>query len=148
MRAAGLLAVLLFALVVLAAGLVAMLVASTPPPIAARALATAPAPRLDDLPRAEGWPESCVVSGREELAGPEDLELDAQGRLYTGLHDGRIVRLTPNADGSLRSETVARAAGRPNGVTSEPDGGLPCPTTTANPASGSTAKAGWRSSPG
>lgn len=114
----------LLALVALLAGLVLALVASTTSPIDARALATVPAPQLDDLPQADGWPDTCVVSGRDELAGAEDLELDAQGRLYTGLHDGRIVRLTPQEDGSLRSETLATASGRPNGVTAEPEGCL------------------------
>jgi sugar lactone lactonase YvrE len=65
-----------------------------------------------------------VASGRNAWTGPEDLESDGQGRLYAGLHDGRVVRLVPQPDGSLRGETLARAAGRPNGVTAEPDGGL------------------------
>lgn len=113
------------ALVVLSvAGLLVALVATTPSPIAARAFAASPAPRLDELPRAERWEASCVVSGDEELVGPEDLDRDAAGRLYTGLHDGRIVRLAPRPDGSLGVELLARAAGRPNGVTAEPDGGV------------------------
>ncbi|HSJ97397.1 MAG TPA: SMP-30/gluconolactonase/LRE family protein [Myxococcota bacterium] len=124
MRLLRSLAAVFVVLLALAGVVVGVLVASTPSPIAARALAMGPAPRLDELPRVEGWSASCVVSGRDDLVGPEDLERDPWGRLYTGLHDGRIVRLLPQRDGSLRSETVARAAGRPNGVTADPDGSL------------------------
>lgn len=45
-------------------------------------------------------------------AGPEHIAVDAWGTLYTGLADGRIVRVTP--EGEVR--TVTNTGGRPLGV--------------------------------
>ena len=45
--------------------------------------------------------------------GPEDVVLDPEGRVHTGLEDGRIVRLDPS-DGAV--VTVARVPGRPLGL--------------------------------
>jgi sugar lactone lactonase YvrE len=49
------------------------------------------------------------VGGR----GPEDVLVDERGRVYTGLDDGRIVRI---AGGGAPPETVARVPGRPLGL--------------------------------
>jgi sugar lactone lactonase YvrE len=53
--------------------------------------------------------------------GPEDVALDAQGRIYTGLDDGRIMRL--QADGT-RPEVFADTDGRPLGLAFDPNGNL------------------------
>jgi sugar lactone lactonase YvrE len=53
--------------------------------------------------------------------GPEDVVVDAEGRLLTGLYDGRIVRVDPATGGT---ETVATASGRPLGLEALPDGRL------------------------
>ncbi|TYP90360.1 SMP-30/gluconolactonase/LRE family protein [Blastococcus xanthinilyticus] len=53
--------------------------------------------------------------------GPEDVVVDGSGRVYTGLADGRIVRLAGPA-GPV--ETVARVPGRPLGVELLGDGEL------------------------
>lgn len=53
--------------------------------------------------------------------GPEDLAFDAQGRIYSGLHAGRIVRL--RVDGSELA-TFARTGGRPLGLRFERQGNL------------------------
>ncbi|SDY82326.1 Strictosidine synthase [Amycolatopsis xylanica] len=45
--------------------------------------------------------------------GPEDVVVDAEGQVYTGLADGRILRLSP--DGS-RIEKIAHTGGRPLGL--------------------------------
>jgi sugar lactone lactonase YvrE len=45
--------------------------------------------------------------------GPEDVVVDADGRVYTGFDDGRIVRVSHGGD---RIETVARVPGRPLGL--------------------------------
>jgi sugar lactone lactonase YvrE len=45
--------------------------------------------------------------------GPEDVVVDAAGRVLTGLADGRIVRIGPGTGGV---ETVARVPGRPLGL--------------------------------
>jgi sugar lactone lactonase YvrE len=53
--------------------------------------------------------------------GPEDVVVDASGRVLAGLADGRIVRVSP--DGG-RVETVADTGGRPLGLRLHPDGSL------------------------
>jgi sugar lactone lactonase YvrE len=45
--------------------------------------------------------------------GPEDVAIDRQGRIYTGVEDGTIVRLAPNGSGA---ETFATTGGRPLGL--------------------------------
>jgi sugar lactone lactonase YvrE len=52
---------------------------------------------------------------------PEDVALDAQGRIYTGLDDGRIMRL--QADGS-RPEVFSNTHGRPLGLAFDANGNL------------------------
>ncbi|WP_020666626.1 SMP-30/gluconolactonase/LRE family protein [Amycolatopsis nigrescens] len=44
--------------------------------------------------------------------GPEDVVVDEGGRIYTGLADGRILRISPAGD---RIETIADTGGRPLG---------------------------------
>jgi sugar lactone lactonase YvrE len=53
--------------------------------------------------------------------GPEDILIDAEGRVVTGLEDGRIVRL-PADGGSV--EVLADTGGRPLGIEELPDGAL------------------------
>src|SRR6185369_5219821 len=53
--------------------------------------------------------------------GPEDVTLDAEGRVYTGLDDGRIMRL--QADGT-KPETFSNTHGRPLGLAFDPGGNL------------------------
>ena len=45
--------------------------------------------------------------------GPEDVVLDAQGRIYTGVDDGRILRYTSDGSGTV---TIADTGGRPLGL--------------------------------
>lgn len=47
--------------------------------------------------------------------GPEDVRLDSQGRVLTGLEDGRIVRVTIG-DTTHEVETLAHTEGRPLGM--------------------------------
>jgi sugar lactone lactonase YvrE len=53
--------------------------------------------------------------------GTEDVVVDDNGHLYTGVKDGRILRLT--ADGR-RLDTIADTGGRPLGIELYPDGRL------------------------
>ena len=53
--------------------------------------------------------------------GPEDVALDGDGRIYTGLDDGRIMRL--QADGT-RPELFANTGGRPLGLAFDRNGNL------------------------
>jgi sugar lactone lactonase YvrE len=61
--------------------------------------------------------------GRVEIngTGPEDVAVDAEGRVITGVADGRILRVT--ADGG-RIEQIADTGGRPLGVELAADGRL------------------------
>lgn len=49
--------------------------------------------------------------------GPEDVRLDSQGRILTGLVDGRVLRVTLIDDGTSTVETLADTGGRPLGIT-------------------------------
>ena len=53
--------------------------------------------------------------------GPEDVALDAEGHIYTGLDDGRIMRL--QADGT-KPEVFSNTHGRPLGLAFDPGGNL------------------------
>ena len=57
--------------------------------------------------------------------GPEDVTFDAEGRLYTGLEDGRVVRTVDPVDGDTveaETETVATVTGRPHALAFDGDG--------------------------
>ncbi|HEX6240566.1 MAG TPA: SMP-30/gluconolactonase/LRE family protein, partial [Polyangiales bacterium] len=53
--------------------------------------------------------------------GPEDVVFDAEGRMLTGLEDGRILRISQDGQ---RIETLANTQGRPLGLEFLPDGRL------------------------
>ncbi len=53
--------------------------------------------------------------------GPEDIAVDAQGRIYGGMEDGRILRF--QADGS-QPELFADTGGRPLGLHFDAAGNL------------------------
>lgn len=91
------------------------------PPI--RAVAWEPPPARP-LP-AEAWRED-PFAALERLPlpgghGPESIVAGPEGRLYTGLKDGRIVRFRP--DGSAM-EVYAETGGRPNGMAFDARGRL------------------------
>ncbi|GLZ37814.1 SMP-30/gluconolactonase/LRE family protein [Actinokineospora sp. NBRC 105648] len=77
------------------------------------------APRPGRKPAGNTLPELTVraVNGK----GAEDVLVDANGHIYTGVDDGRILRLT--ADGR-RLDTIADTGGRPLGLEHHPDGRL------------------------
>ena len=81
-----------------------------------------PSPSLASGPYArnellKGIERIAPVSGK----GPEALAFDAQGRVYAGLEDGRIVRF--EADGSGLG-LLANTGGRPLGLGMHPDGSV------------------------
>lgn len=51
--------------------------------------------------------------------GPEDVEVDEQGRLYTGYEDGRVVRFEPD---NPQPHLLARTGGRPLGLALDAEG--------------------------
>lgn len=55
-----------------------------------------------------------------KISGPEDVDVDAEGRVYAGLEDGRIVRVL--ADGTV--EDFANTGGRPLGLAFDAGGRL------------------------
>ena len=57
---------------------------------------------------------------RGEIYGPEDVDVDAEGRLYAALEDGRVVRIGP--DGTV--EDWLNTGGRPLGIDFDPAGNL------------------------
>lgn len=61
--------------------------------------------------------EVFCVPGR----GPEDAAVDAAGNVYTGIADGRILRISPDGQ---RIDTLADTQGRPLGVEIDPHGDL------------------------
>ncbi|GAA1457011.1 alpha/beta fold hydrolase [Williamsia maris] len=72
-------------------------------------------------PERAGRPESALpLTGfrRVELPGrgPEDVRLDAEGRILTGVEDGRILRVTLRDDATPTIETIADTGGRPLGI--------------------------------
>lgn len=85
-------------------------VAWTPPPPPARAGVFHPNARLARVERL----------GAGVADGPEATAIDAEGRLYTGTRDGRILRL--DRDGAFHE--LARTGGRPLGMVLAADGSL------------------------
>jgi len=61
--------------------------------------------------------ELLPIGGR----GPEDVIFDGQGRLYSGLEDGRILRMTPDG---RQIETILNTGGRPLGLAIDAGGNL------------------------
>lgn len=75
-------------------------------------------PPVDELPPLSSPPVTVVpIPGH----APEDVVVDAAGRLYTGVDDGRILRLTP--DGG-EPAVIANTGGRPLGLAVARDGRL------------------------
>jgi len=62
--------------------------------------------------------------GAGRLHGPEDVDVDRDGRIYAGTDDGRIVRITIGDNGEERLETFARTGGRPLGLHFDREGNL------------------------
>jgi sugar lactone lactonase YvrE len=75
-------------------------------------------PPIDPLPDLPARPVTVLPLPGD---GPEDIVVDAEGRLWTGLIDGRIVRIS--ADG-VEQTVVANTGGRPLGLHVARDGRL------------------------
>ncbi len=79
---------------------------------------TPPAMTGDFQPNEKLQQAEILAAGK--IDGPEDVDVDAQGRVYGGTKDGRIVRLLP--DGTV--EDFATTGGRPLGLDFDPQGNL------------------------
>ncbi len=60
--------------------------------------------------------ERASLLGKGKLAGPEDVAIDGEGRIYAGTDDGRILRITLDLIGNETIETFAVTGGRPLGL--------------------------------
>jgi sugar lactone lactonase YvrE len=99
-----------------------------PVPISPVAWTPPPAPTLSGQ-----YQQNSLLSSTERLSlgtgtpspgagfAPEDVALDAEGRIYSGLDDGRIMRL--QADGT-RPQVFANTHGRPLGLAFDANGNL------------------------
>jgi sugar lactone lactonase YvrE len=83
-----------------------------PVPVEPQAWTPPPAPQLAGVYAVNSALAAAERIGTGVGAGPETISIDAQGRIYAGYEDGRIVRFA--ADGS-RPETFAQTGGRPLG---------------------------------
>lgn len=94
-----------------------------PTPIEPRAWTPTEDPGLEAGPYADSAGRltgaTLIEAGGGE--GPEDFALGPDGALYTGLEDGRIMRLPPGGDAL---EPFAETGGRPLGLDFGPDGVL------------------------
>jgi len=111
----------LFRAVLLVLALLALYLLLWPVPISPSAWTPPQAPDLTGP-----YAQNSRLAGIERLdAGggfaPEDVALDAQGRIYGGAEDGRIIRLRP--DGT-HAEVFANTGGRPLGLIFDQAGNL------------------------
>jgi sugar lactone lactonase YvrE len=114
--------------VAVAFAIVALYLLLWPVPISPVAWTPPPAPTLTGQ-----YQQNSLLSSTEHLSlgtgtpspgagfAPEDVALDAEGRIYSGLDDGRIMRL--QADGT-RPEVFANTHGRPLGLAFDSNGYL------------------------
>jgi sugar lactone lactonase YvrE len=64
--------------------------------------------------------KSATLLAQGQITGPEDISVDGQGRIVTGVSDGRILRL--EADGALTE--LGRTGGHPLGLKFDAQGSL------------------------
>lgn len=110
---------LLFVILLIAAAIAYLLL--WPVPIAPAAWTPPLAPSLTGV-----YQQNDRLAGTERLSlgtgfAPEDVAIDAENRIYTGMDDGRIMRLQP--DGT-RPEVFAETHGRPLGMKFDKSGQL------------------------
>ena len=91
----------------------------TPSPIDPLAWDAPQAPLLSGVLEPNDSLMKAELLGRGQLHGPEDTAVDSQGRVYAGLHDGRIVRIEGE-----QVETFVDTGGRPLGMDFDAKGKL------------------------
>ncbi|MDX1994612.1 MAG: SMP-30/gluconolactonase/LRE family protein [bacterium] len=111
----GLLAALLLALVIFVL---------LPSPIQAVAWTPPTAPELTGVLAPNDALRDGVLIAPETLFRPEDVTFDTEGRLYTGLGDGRIMRITDPAGANPQIETFVDTEGYPLDMRFDGDGNL------------------------
>ena len=91
-----------------------------PSPIDPAAYTTTPPPPWTGPLAQNELLRSAVRLAQGKVAGPEDVAVDDQGRIYGGCADGRIARILPDG----RVETFAQTGGRPLGMEFDAEGDL------------------------
>lgn len=109
----------IIAIVILLAAVTYLLVAPTP--VDPEAWSAPPAPPLTGAFARNAALGSAEWIARGALAGPEASAIDATGRIFSGLADGRVVRIDPER-GAV--ETLANTGGRPLGMAFDANGNL------------------------
>ncbi len=89
------------------------------PTLDAEAWSPADAPPFAGATAANTALQNATLLAQGQLHGPEDIAIDAEGRVHAGLHDGRIVRIDGNA-----VVTLADTGGRPLGMKFDAEGRL------------------------
>ncbi len=84
-----------------------------PVPVDPVAWIAPPAPAYEGVFAPNTYLEAADVLALPDGHGPEDVAVDSLGRIWAGLQDGRIVRLSPDG---RQMETVANTGGRPLGL--------------------------------
>jgi sugar lactone lactonase YvrE len=110
----------ILALMLLLIGGFALWLAITPSPIQPLAWQAPAAPQMTGVLEPNDTLMKAELLARGQIHGPEDSAVDAQGLLYTGLHDGRVVRIY--GDGEI--EAFADTQGRPLGMDFDAKGNL------------------------
>jgi len=106
-----------------AIALLMLYLAFWPAPIDPISYEPPPAPPLTGPVEPNEKLQSSVILFARQLDGPEDIEIDADGRIYAGTADGHVMLATPHgADYDLVS--FADTEGRPVGLALAPDGNL------------------------
>lgn len=109
----------LASLLVLLIAAAAVYLAITPSPIDPVAWNPPPAPPMTGVLEPNDTLMKAELLGLGQVKGPEDTAVDAQGRVYAGLDDGRVVRLD---NGQV--STFAETGGRPLGMDFDAQGNL------------------------
>ncbi len=90
-------------------------------PVAIDPVAWTPQPAPEGAPYQHNEALRGIQRIGRELDGPEGIAFDAQGQLYAGLHDGRLLRFSPDLS---TCALVDHTGGRPLGLVAAADGGL------------------------
>jgi sugar lactone lactonase YvrE len=91
-----------------------------PAPIDAVPYAPPPRPPLEGPLEPNDRLASAEYIAVGKVLGPEDIELDDEGHVFTGTADGRVVRIDP--DGTVA--TIVETGGRPVGIDRDASGNL------------------------
>ena len=78
------------------------------------------APKMEGALRKNSALSGVQLLAKGKLNGPEDIAVDNDGTVYTGLEDGRIVKISPEGD----VKSFAETGGRPLGLQWGPRGDL------------------------